>query len=194
MTLDVLYVTHADVAIDPDVPVPDWGLSERGKQRHRLHAQALRAQPPDVIWCSPERKARDAAAILSKILDRPVQEEEDLSENDRSATGFLEPSAFEAAADAFFAHPDQSFRGWEKARDAQARIVAAVGRIADRTAGGRICIVAHGGVGALLLCHVKGLEISRTQDQPPTKGGNAFRFYWPDRVLQHGWRDIAPAV
>ena len=49
-------------------------------------------------------------------------------ENDRSATGFLAPPDFEAAADRFFAEPETSFRGWERAIDAQARIVAAVDR------------------------------------------------------------------
>jgi len=52
-----------------------------------------------------------------------------LRENDRSATGFLQKQEFEATADAFFAHPHESVRGWEAAVAAQARIVRAVEEI-----------------------------------------------------------------
>ena len=52
-----------------------------------------------------------------------------LHENDRSATGYLPPDRFEAVADRFFAEPETSVLGWERAVDAQARIVACVARI-----------------------------------------------------------------
>jgi hypothetical protein len=35
----------------------------------------------------------------------------ELGENDRSATGFLEPDVFDATADRFFAEPDRSIDG-----------------------------------------------------------------------------------
>jgi hypothetical protein len=35
----------------------------------------------------------------------------ELGENDRSATGFLEPDVFETTADRFFAEPDRSIDG-----------------------------------------------------------------------------------
>ena len=53
----------------------------------------------------------------------------DLGENNRSATGFLPPAEFEKVADAFFANPEESVRGWERAIDAQRRIREAVDRI-----------------------------------------------------------------
>jgi len=49
-----------------------------------------------------------------------------LGENDRSATGYLEPQEFETTANAFFAYPERSIRGWETAQAAQTRIVEAV--------------------------------------------------------------------
>nr|WP_256372990.1 histidine phosphatase family protein [Pseudoruegeria sp. HB172150] len=186
-----MFITHADVAIDAAVPVPDWGLNERGKARHRAHAAELRGTAFSAIWCSRERKARDGAAILSDALGVPVTEDARLGENDRSATGYMPKVEFERAADAFFAEPDLSFHGWETARDAQTRIVTAVSDICDN-ATGNLAIVSHGGVGALLLCHLMAVPISREMDQPGGGGGNAFRFTWPDKYLLHGWRDIAP--
>jgi broad specificity phosphatase PhoE len=70
---------------------------------------------------------------------------DDLGENDRSATGYLPKQEFEATADAFYARPQESVRGWERAADAQARIVRAVDQIVSQTpAEGDVAIVGHG--------------------------------------------------
>jgi broad specificity phosphatase PhoE len=141
------------------------------------------------VYCSAEQKAIDGAAILAEHLSLPFHEVEALGENDRSATGFLPPDEFERVADQFFAAPDESVRGWERAVDAQARIVRAVEQIAleDKT-GGTIAIVSHGAVGTLLYCHLAGEPIARRWDQPPNGGGNYYRFTLSPRAAHFWWR------
>jgi len=118
------------------------------------------------IYCSTEQKAVDGATILSEALGLPFQQVAALGENNRAATGYLPTAEFEATADAFFARPSESIRGWERAFDAQVRIAGAVEHIASTAPGaGPIAVVSHGGVGALLLCHLKGVPISRTETQ-----------------------------
>ena len=111
--------------------------------------------------------------------------DEALGENDRSATGFLPPAEFERTADAFFARPQESVRGWERAVDAQARILGAVGRICEGASGTTV-IVAHGGVGTLLMCHLMGVAIDRAHDQP----GQGHYFTVTEGAIEHGWRPI----
>ncbi len=114
-----------------------------------------------------------------------------LGENDRSATGYLSKAEFEAVADQFFARPEESVRGWERAIDAQSRTIQTVDDIITMVkAPGDIAIVSHGAVGALLLCHLKGIPISRIEDQPGDGGGNFFSFDAADRRLLSGWRRI----
>lgn len=182
----VLFITHPDVVIDPAVPVPDWVLSERGKARLNTPQARKWVREIDSFWSSMERKAVDAAAILAG--DGNVTTLEALGENDRSATGYLSRDAFEAMTDAFFARPFESVQGWERAIDAQARIVAAVEHVIASTQASRIAIVAHGAVGALYLCHLTRSVISRAADQPPGSGGHVFAF--ADGRLIHGWRAI----
>ena len=93
-------------------------------------------------------------------------------------------------AELFFAHPETSIRGWERAVNAQRRIVAAVEGVIAAAPEGDVAIVAHGGVGALLLCHLLGALIGRAHDQPPNNGGNHFTFDAASRHLLHGWRPI----
>lgn len=164
------YITHADVVIDPDVPVPDWGLSERGKARHVAFAH--RCPPVASVFCSMERKAREGAAILAEAQGLVPREVPSLAENDRSATGYLPGPEFEAMADAFFANPRDSVRGWERAIDAQYRVVATLKRLVAEAPEGDIAVVAHGGIGALFRAHLTGAGIDRSHDQPRGAGGH----------------------
>jgi broad specificity phosphatase PhoE len=144
------------------------------------------------VWCSTECKARDGAEILARHLGRPVTELAELGENDRSATGYLPRIEFEAVANRFFAHPDESIRGWERAIDAQRRIVGALEAIltASLSGEGDVAIIAHGGVGTLLLCHLRGDPIGRQHDQPSNNGGNYFAFDITMRRVHQGWTAI----
>lgn len=187
----VHFITHPEVTIDPAIPVPDWSLSPRGIARMRAALAEPWVATIGAVFCSHERKARDAAAILAAHLGLPVQQDAGLGENDRSATGYLEKAAFEQMADAFFARPTESVRGWERAVDAQARIVAAVDAVIRRTPPGRdVAIVAHGGVGALLQCNRRSIPISRAADQPGNGGGNRFVFDATTCIMIEGWQAI----
>jgi broad specificity phosphatase PhoE len=182
-----LYITHPQVKIDPDVPVPQWGLSPRGIER-AIQASALPwATSLKRIASSRETKAIETAEILARACGVSVETFEVMHENDRSATGFLTPPEFEKAADCFFANPHDSFKGWERAIDAQARIVSAVDSLlADHDPSQPIAFVGHGGVGTLLKCHLGGEAISRSKDQPGG-GGNLFRFSLADRRITCDW-------
>ncbi|MCM2401318.1 phosphoglycerate mutase family protein [Rhizobium sp. S153] len=182
-----LYVTHPQVKIDPGVPVPQWGLSDIGTQRARAAAALPWAQKLKRIVSSAEVKAMETAAILSEASGIGYESVEVMHENDRSATGFLPPPEFEKAADWFFANPTESFHGWEKAADAQRRIVDAVEAVlAGHDPADPIAFVGHGGVGTLLKCRLAGLPIARNRDQPGG-GGNLFAFSLADRRITCDW-------
>lgn len=185
----VRYLTHPQVRIDPAVPVPDWGLSEVGRARAEALARSGRLAGTGSIFCSAERKAIETAEILASRLGIVPVRRERMHENDRSATGFLEPEAFERAADSFFGHPELSFRGWERAVDAQERIVAEAKAAFAAAPPGDVLLVGHGGVGTLLLCALASFPIARLHDQP-AGGGAIFSFDRDTRIVQHGWRSI----
>ncbi len=184
-------ITHPNVVISRDVPVPRWPLSELGKQRMRAGLKQPWVRDVTSVYCSTEQKAIDGAEILAQHLSLGFSRIEELGENDRSATGFLPPDEFERVADEFFGSPEASVRGWERAIDAQARIVGAVHRIfeMDRTAGA-LAIVSHGAVGTLLYCHLAGEPIARRWDQPPNGGGNFYSFTLSPPAVHSWWLAI----
>jgi broad specificity phosphatase PhoE len=54
------------------------------------------------IFSSGEHKAIETAELIAKKLGVTVQVRQAMHENDKSATGFLEPDEFETVADQFF--------------------------------------------------------------------------------------------
>lgn len=181
MSGNVIFLTHAEVDIDPSVPVPMWGLSAEGRRRHAAFAASEAVSAVSKVCSSTERKALEAAAPVADRMGLPLVRHEDLGENDRSATGYLPPAAFWPMVDRFFGSPDLSAEGWETARAAQRRIVGAVGRVlAQAPVEGDVLIVSHGGVSALLRHHLLGSDIDRSQGQPHPGGGCWFAF---DRAM-----------
>lgn len=185
----ILFVTHPEVDADPAVPVPDWPLSERGRERMRLFAEGPDVRGVRAVWSSRERKAIEAAELLGAQLALRPEPLEQLAENDRSSTGYLPPELFEPAVHAFFGEPLLSHRGWETAAAAQQRICDALETVLARSpAEGDVAIVSHGAVGTLLLCKLKGAAIHRAEDQPGQ--GHWFAFDRDSREILHGWRPL----
>lgn len=185
----VRYLTHPQVQMDPTVPVPSWSLNSIGQYRARQLVRAGWLAKTTQIISSAERKAIETAEPIAAALGLDIEIREDMHENDRSSTGYLEPAEFERVASAFFAEPMNSIRGWERAIDAQTRIVREVKTVLERKKGGDVLFVGHGGVGTLLLCKILGATISRAYDQA-AGGGNYFSFTKEGWRLLHDWRQL----
>lgn len=179
------YLTHPEVTIDPGTPVPEWRLSDTGRARAaalaRRHVLPLRAP----LFASTERKALELAEIIAAENGGMVRSDARFAEIDRSATGYLNQERFDAVVDAFFAAPAESTAGWERATDAQARVVAAVGEALERVREPSL-FCGHGGVGTLLKCWLANRPIARSEDQKPG-GGQIFAFDFHGRRLLSEW-------
>ena len=89
--MQALYITHPQVKIDPTIPVPEWGLSDRGAERVREASRLPWVQALRRIVSSAETKAVETARILAETSGAKIEIIEAMHENDRSATGFLPP-------------------------------------------------------------------------------------------------------
>lgn len=186
----IVFITHPEVVIDTAVPVPEWPLSPIGRERMEGFAAALSGRRVAAVWSSEEQKALDGAAILAQRLGSPHHVDAGLGENDRSATGYIAPPEFWEVVDQFFASPEISIRGWETAKHAQDRIVAALDRVEAKSPDGLVLVVSHGGVGALLTAHLQGVKIGE-EDRPGHSGGGCYLVI--DRgplKLRDSWRAV----
>ena len=121
---------------------------------------------------------------MADALGLPVFVDRALGEIDRNSTGYLPPDEFDRVVESFFARAEVPVRGWERAVDAQRRIVEAV----RRHPGDGVVFTAHGGVGALLLASLSATPISRAFDQPGL--GSCFAFDAEAWTPLSGWRRV----
>ncbi|MBM1175118.1 histidine phosphatase family protein [Microvirga arabica] len=187
----LIFLTHPEVVIDPNQPITEWPLNPIGRARMERFVDLVADRNVKAVYASTERKARDGAAIVAERLGLPYGTHEDLGENDRSSTGFIAPPEFWDVVREFFGRPHDSIRGWERAVDAQTRIVKAVTRILrENPTSGDIVIVSHGAVGCLLTAHLQQVEIGR-ESRPQHPGGGCFIVVDRDTfTLTQNWRAI----
>lgn len=191
MPVSVRYLSHPQVLIEPLRDVRRWSLNSVGRAR----ASALAARLGSLsetrrVISSAETKALETAEPLAKALGVQLEVRPGMHENDRSATGFLPPEEFEQAANAFFAEPFRSFRGWETAEDAQRRILTEVNASLEGPQEGDALFVGHGGVGTLLFCALSCIGIDRRFDQGSGGGGCWFQFDLVERRPLQGWQPM----
>ncbi len=186
------YVSHPNVVIDPERPVPLWSLSDEGRRRANEMLRAPWISDIDTVVSSEETKAQETATILADHLGLTVELRAALGEIDRSSTGYVPHDRHHDLALRCFAEPESSADGWERAVDAQRRIVDAV---ADLLADGRgradardIAVIGHGGVGTLLYCQLAGLDIDRRHDQPGQ--GHFWTYDCRAERIVSGWAPI----
>jgi broad specificity phosphatase PhoE len=182
-----LYISHPQVEVDAARPVPEWSLSARGRERTQGFAGTTLVKGLRRLISSREVKAQETAAILGMQLGVPVEHFDGFEEIDRSVPGYVSAEKFEELANLCFAKPEESAEGWERAVDAQARIVKAFkGVLKGHDASLPVGFVGHGGVGTLLKSHLADRAISRAGDQP-LGGGNAYMVRLSDQLLLGDW-------
>ena len=182
------YLTHPEVNIEPAKLVPQWGLNETGKRRVSAFTSSEWLSNITTIVSSAETKALQTAKPIARSIGIPIISIPKMHENDRSSTGYLPPDEFEAMADKFFAHPQSSINGWERAVDAQIRIVAECEAALNQHHAGDILFIGHGAVGTLLYCHFAGKPIDRIYDQ--SGAGNYFSVHIKTGKVLHHWQPM----
>ena len=184
----VRYLSHPQIIMDVEKDVQRWSLNELGCTRVEAVLGSEHLRKTSLVISSGETKAIETAEPIAKALNCEFAIRENMYENDRSATGFLPPDEFEKVADEFFAKPNNNVRGWEKAVDAQIRVLTEVQACLKHhdPSKGDVLFVGHGGVGTLLYCALSDIEIDRSYDQP-AGGGNFFAFDQETPKPLHGW-------
>lgn len=140
------YLTHRQVQIAPAIPVPLWSLSPIGAARvDQLVDNLGSLKGTTRVISREETKALETAEPIAVAPGIAVEARPQMRENDRSATGFLVLDEFERVADAFFAIPQRSVCGWERAVDAQKRIANEANTCLASHKSGDILFVGHDG-------------------------------------------------
>ena len=117
----------------------DPPLNDAGRAQAHALAETLAGEEVDAIYTSDLRRAAETAEILAAALGRPVTADPELREIDVGSWSGL------TRAEVAERYPDWETHDGESIEALQARVVAAVLRIARQHPDGQVLIVTHGG-------------------------------------------------
>jgi broad specificity phosphatase PhoE len=107
-------IRHATPAVQPNVPAPEWPLSDRGLEEARVLAATAQTWGLSAIYASSERKAQSTAAPIGELLGIPVHVVEGFEE--LRIDGWIGNSnEFAETVQQILEEPDLSLRGAERA-------------------------------------------------------------------------------
>lgn len=136
--------THADPTL--------WSLSERGEQQARLLAEQSFWSEVKAIISSDEQKAIATVKDIAFERGIPLFTRDCLRELKRTPEWLDD---YEARVQEVFAKPVLSIGGWERAADAQRRILLCVEELMKEFDRAPFAVVSHGMVLALLIAALR---------------------------------------
>ena len=146
----LVLVRHAQPLVADGTPADQWPLTDQGRyDAGELGRRLADGSATTIVYTSPERKARETAALAFPSDAAHVREQ--LSEVKRA--WYAKPEEFAHAVANYLG--GEVVDGWERREDALARLASPK---ADCTPWERIVVVSHGVLLTTWLHHVRGLE------------------------------------
>ncbi|MDX1435731.1 MAG: histidine phosphatase family protein [Anaerolineales bacterium] len=139
----------------------DIPLNETGREQAQRAAAQLQQSPPDVIYSSDLKRARETAEIIGRAFRLPVATDPRLREIDQGEwEGMLFPDIKERFEQEFNRMRDDPFNvgppGGESVGQVWERVLASADEIAQSHPRQRVVLVSHGLALAIIKAHGNG--------------------------------------
>jgi broad specificity phosphatase PhoE len=141
---------HAEPLVADGTPAAEWLLTDRGREDASvLGGRIADGSTTTVVWTSPQRKARETAALGFPSVAARTREQ--LSEVKRA--WYATPDELAKATASYLS--GEVVEGWERRQDVMARLALLE---ADFTPGERLVVVSHGVLLTIWLDRQIGLD------------------------------------
>src|SRR5689334_6316260 len=136
-------IRHPRTHVDPARPSYEWSLSEQGRAQVDVLAEAPFCKAVQAIYASNQSKATEPANAIGTRYGITVTIVPELAEVSRGTETYLNAADYNSALTGFFAMPESSVEGWERATDALARFNDALEDIIKRHIDESILVFSH---------------------------------------------------
>lgn len=179
----IYYITHPLAKIEPDKPNTEWSLLEDSEEElERLSVMDF-WKDIDLVFSSPEKKALQTAEYIKEHNNINYDVSDDLNEVRRESYQFVELQKYLKQVEDFYLHPEDSCNGWEKAVDAQKRLINFLDKIMVEDKD--IAVISHGIIGTLLACYLK--KVDPTFNEDPKVSGCMMVVDWKAKNIISEW-------
>jgi broad specificity phosphatase PhoE len=165
----LIYITHPEVTVDPEVPIDQWELSEEGFDSVERLLEWDLFDEVDYVYTSEEKKAYTVAEQIKRKCGIDYAKIKDLGEMDRSSTGVISPKEkYMEAVKSAYENPASGINGWESHLAVMLRNAKVIEELAKNHKDKTIMIVGHGGAGTTIKCFIKKILPNFSEDPQET--------------------------
>ncbi len=164
-TLDLVLVRHGVTDWNEDGRLmgrSDIALNARGTAQARAVAEALRELQLGAVLASPQRRAQETAAVITRAQGLKVETEPDLAEVwlGRWQGKTFDDLRGDPDLERYFADPTYHCDAIEPADAIERRVVATVQRLEATATYGRVALVSHGDPLRIIVAHYMGMGLA----------------------------------
>jgi broad specificity phosphatase PhoE len=147
----IYLIRHASPNIQPQIPAPEWALSERGQREAEALAGTAEGWGVEAIYASTEPKARGTALIVGDALGLPVHVVPSFDELRIPHDWITNSGEFNELVQAILTRTDPAPRGCELADVAAARFAEGIDLVIQGPM--PAAVVSHGRILSSYLAH-----------------------------------------
>ena len=155
MSNSLYFLRHAETKIKPEIPAREWNLTKAGRLSTQQLVESQVFDKIDGIIYSSEKKAKQTAAIISKVVAVDSYELPEIDELRRDHEGFLSNNEYRSRVRATLTDWGRNEPGWESGEDALRRFLDGIRRINIMFYNKNILIITHGLVLTLYFSSLK---------------------------------------
>lgn len=186
MKTTLIYITHPQVDLDPEIEISKCKISSEGWIAVDRLLKSNFWKGVKALYSSEETKAVQVAEKTSQTFGLRLRSLESLNELDRESTGLLPLEEYMDAVKFTYKNPEESFRGWETLQSSFERNTKTISNIMAGDTGKTVAIIGHGSAGTLIKCFIKGVSPSFKED--PQKTGCYFVADWDNKEIISDWQ------
>lgn len=162
---ELILIRHSITEPNPELNSHEWTLTELGRERCKILAEALRPYPIRHIYTSDEAKAIVTGAIIAESFGIKAEIEPKLAETKRSGLDFMGSQAeFKQQVREAMRYPNEKRFGDESFSAARERFLEAMDARSAMHPNETIALVSHGRVLAMVLAQFSGEDPSSIWD------------------------------
>jgi broad specificity phosphatase PhoE len=144
--VNIVFIRHSKSLVNPDIPIPTWGLSEEGVTLAKKLNELIQIKTLDVIYASLQTKAIETAVLVTKNTGIPIKTDNRLTETTSFTNKFVNLEQLEQNTKNYYSNPKISINNGETLEEALNRFNTAISDITKFENKDNIGIVSHGNI------------------------------------------------
>lgn len=145
--MNLVLVRHSKSLVNPDIPIPTWGLSEEGVILAKGLREITVINSLEVVYSSLQSKALETAVYMTKNSGIQIKTDNRLTESTSFTNKFVDLEQLAQNTKDYYSNTDLSINNGETFQEALNRFMTAIENIIKAEAGKKnIGIVSHGNI------------------------------------------------